>query len=158
MATADALMGNKLFREISTLNLERLLLMAKEVSFPAGERIFHEGEKAQFLYVIQEGVLDLTFHLKMGGVESDLTIDKKGKGESVGWSALVSPHLYTLSGVCRKPLKALIFDGESLLELCREDPTFGFVLMRNVAELVGTRMKQLETMFIQEIQRGIKTM
>ncbi len=155
MATADELLGNKLFRDISALNLEKILLITEEVTFVPGTRIFREGENADSLYVIQEGILDLNFQFKIGGVESELTIDSKGKGDSVGWSAVVSPHRYTLTGVCRKSIKALSMNGDSLLNICRDDRDFGFLLMRNIAGIVGTRMKQLQTMFIQEVQRGI---
>jgi len=155
MATADELLGNKLFRDISALNLEKVLLIAEEATFAPGTRIFREGEEAGALYVILEGILDLTFQFKIGEVESELTLDSKGKGESVGWSALVPPHRYTLTGVCRKSVKALSMDGDSLLNICRDDRNFGFLLMRNIAGIVGTRMKQLQTMFIQEVQRGI---
>ncbi|NOY52004.1 MAG: cyclic nucleotide-binding domain-containing protein [Deltaproteobacteria bacterium] len=156
MATTDELLGNRLFQDISVLNLERVLLISEEVVFAPGTRIFEEGEKADVLYVIREGVLDLTFRFKIGQVEGELTIDSKGRGESVGWSALVPPHCYTLAGVCRESLKVLVMDGDSLLKICRDDRDFGFFLMRNIAEIVGTRMKQLQAMFIQEVQRGIK--
>lgn len=156
MATADVLLGNKLFRDISALNLEKILLIAEETTFAPGTRLFREGEKADVLYVIIEGILDLTFEFKIGEVGTELTLDSKGKGDSVGWSALVPPHRYTLAGVCRKSMKALSMNGDSLLNLCRDDKNFGFLLMRNISGIVATRMKQLQTMFIQEVQRGIK--
>ncbi len=156
MATTDALSGSKLFRDIPVLKLEQVLLISKEVVFVPGTRIFEEGEQAGILYVIQKGILDLTFRFKIGEVEGELTIDSKGRGESVGWSALVPPHHYTLAGVSRESLTALAMDGNSLLNICRDDREFGYFLMRNIAGIVGTRMKQLQSMFLQEVQRGIQ--
>lgn len=155
MTTAGEFMHTKLFQGVSTTDMAKIMLLAKEVSFPDGARVFSQGNRADLLYVILDGILDLTFHLKVGEVESEITIDTKRKGDSVGWSSIIAPQTYTLSGICRSPLSALTVEGESLYSLCEQDPNFGFVFMRNIAELIGTRMRQVQSMFIQEIQRGI---
>jgi len=152
---AEELIRSNLFRGLSTSELEKVAVIAKEVTFPAGFRIFSEGERAETLYVIKEGIIDLTFGFKLGKVKSEITIETKGQGDSVGWSALIPPHIYTLSGVSRNFVQALVFDGKSMLQVCKEDSKFGAVFMQNVAELVGNRLTRLQSMFIQEVQRGV---
>ncbi len=155
MATVEDLMQSNLFKGIEAAELEKVLLNVKEETFPSGKRIFNEGEEADLLYIILDGILDLTFNLKMGDVETEITTDTKGRGHSVGWSAMISPHVYTLSGICRENVNALTVDRGTMLSLCEENPHFGFIFMQNLAGLVGSRMKQLQSMFIKEVQRGI---
>jgi len=155
MAGTEDLTQNQLFQGIAHEKIEKIMLYTTEVSYPVKARVFSEEDAAYLLYIILDGVLDLTFRFRIGNVESEIAIDTKGKGDSVGWSALVPPHIYTLSGVCRKPLRMLSIEGPSLLHLCEEDTEFGFLLMQNVAEIIGTRMKRFESMFTREVQRGI---
>ncbi len=155
MISVDVLTKNKIFTGVSSVTLAKIMLLTKEVSFVEETRIFSEGGKADMLYIILDGVMDLTFCLKIGEVESEITIDTKKRGDTVGWSALISPHIYTLSCVCPKPMRALSIHGEELLSLADEDPEFGYMLMRNIAQLIRARMKQIQDMFIKEIQRGI---
>ncbi len=155
MPIMEELMSNSLFKGLSETKLEKVVVMAKDVTFPAGFRIFSEGDRAGLLYVVQEGIIDLTFSFKVGTIKSEITIETKGKGDSIGWSAVISPHTYTLSGVSRDQVQALAFDGENLLRACKEDSGFGTVFMGNIAELVGSRLTRLQSMFIQEVQRGV---
>jgi CRP-like cAMP-binding protein len=155
MATIEDLMQSNLFKGIEAAELEKVLLNTKEETFLSGKRIFNEGEAADLLYIILDGILDLTFKFKMGEVETEITADTKGRGHSVGWSAIISPHVYTLSGICRENVNVLTVDRKTMLSLCEENPHFGFIFMHNIAGLVGSRMKQLQSMFIKEVQRGI---
>lgn len=155
MISVDVLTKNRLFNNVSSITLAKIMLLTKEASFVEGTRILSAGDKADVLYIILDGVLDLTFCLKIGQVESEITIDTKRRGDTVGWSALISPYIYTLSCVCREPLRVLTINGEALLSLSDEDPEFGHILMRNIAELIRARMKQIQDMFIKEVQRGI---
>ncbi len=158
MAKTDELTETIMFRGIPLAGLERVALLAQEVSCPANAHLFQEGEKADRVYLIREGHLDLTFRLTLAEAESEITIDHKGGGDSVGWSAVITPHVYTLSAACRSPVKLYAFEGPALMELCEENPRFGAVFMRNVAGIVSARVKRLQQMFIQEVQRGISSM
>lgn len=155
MGTADVLKQTQLFQNIAESKLEKVALLTEEKSFPEGSILFSEGNTADVLYVIQEGVLDLTFNFKVGEVEHKITIDAKMSFDCVGWSALIPPHRYTLFGICREPLTTLVLDGQSLLQIIKEDPEFGFYFMQNIATLISNRMQQLQSMFIQEVRRGI---
>jgi len=155
MGAADVLKQTRLFRDIDESKLEKIALLAREESFQKDSIIFSEGDNAESLYVIVGGVLDLNFNFMIGEVEQKITIDSKEAGECVGWSAVIPPHRYTLFGICREPLDVLVLEGQSLLQVISEDPVFGFLFMQNIATLISTRMQQLQSMFIQEVRRGI---
>ncbi len=158
MAKTDELAQTSMFHGIPLNGLERVALLAKEVSSPAEAHLFREGEKADRVYLIRDGHLDLTFSLTLAEAENELTIDHKGRGDAVGWSAVIAPHVYTLSAVCRNAVSLYAFEGSALIELCEEDPRFGSVFMRNVTGIVGARVTQLQQMFIKEVQRGMSSM
>jgi CRP-like cAMP-binding protein len=158
MAKTDELAQTSMFHGIPLTGLERVALLAEEVSSPADTHLFRGGEKADRVYLIQDGHLDLTFSLTLAEAESEITIDHKGQGDSVGWSAVIAPHVYILSAVCRNAVSLLAFDGPALIELCEEDPRFGSVFMRNVAGIVGARVARFQQMFIKEVQRGMSSM
>ncbi len=158
MAKTDELAQSSMFHGIPSAGLERVALLAKEVSSPAQSHLFRGGEKADRLYLIRDGHLDLTFSVILAEAESEITIDHKGQGDVVGWSAVIAPHVYNLTAVCRNAVSLYAFEGPALIKLCEEDPLFGSVLMKNVAGIAGARVTQLQKMFIEEVQRGISSM
>jgi CRP-like cAMP-binding protein len=67
----------------------------------------------------------------------------------MGWSPLVGRTRLYDTARALTPVKALVFDGDALMEFCGKNPVFGFRFMHRVActlaeRLSGTRLQLLE--------------
>lgn len=59
----DDLRSTFLFQQLSDEQLQRLTQLGTEVAFPADATIFHEGEPADYLWVLLDGEVELTRHV-----------------------------------------------------------------------------------------------
>jgi CRP-like cAMP-binding protein len=142
----EEMKGCEFFRGFEDDQLRRLADISRIAEFPARTTVFEEFEKAREVYVILSGQISLAI------CEPADTCKQIGvvlPGELMGWSSLVGrPRLYD-SAHTLTAVKALVFEGDKLMEFCAHNPSFGFKFMQRVActlaeRLSGTRMQLLE--------------
>ena len=68
------------FKLISSFNIERLCLLAKEKSYSYGYTLFKEGEHIEYVYIIKEGEFRL---MKSLPKHTNDSIEKKLKNKSL---------------------------------------------------------------------------
>ncbi|MFI6053402.1 cyclic nucleotide-binding domain-containing protein [Streptomyces violascens] len=117
---------------------DRLLALSREVTFPAGTRIFSEGSHADRFWVIQNGRVELDVHVP--GRKAPV-VESLVPGNLVGWSWLFPPYTWQLGATAATEVHALEFDAAAVRALCDEDPVLGQALARGVAEVVGHRLR-----------------
>ena len=102
-----------------------------------GEWLFKQEEEATHIYLITQGKIAFTIMFR------DQVIDRINpymRGEIVGWSALVSPYIYTLGAIAESPAIVIGFDGEKLRKLIDENCDQGYLLLKNLTEIMGERL------------------
>ncbi|MFG3008338.1 cyclic nucleotide-binding domain-containing protein [Streptomyces calvus] len=128
----------KLLTALPPAQRERLMTLAREVSFPEDARIFEAGGTADRFWVIRSGAVSLDQPV------NDLrrvTVAGLGAGDLLGWSWLFPPHEWDFGAIAFSPVRAYEFDAAAVLRLCEEDPQLGLVLVRNVAEVLAHRLE-----------------
>ncbi|WP_030230932.1 MULTISPECIES: Crp/Fnr family transcriptional regulator [unclassified Streptomyces] len=109
---------------------DRLMRLAREVSFEAGERLFEEGRRADRFWIIRTGTVLLDLHVPG---RRAAVIESLGHGELIGWSWHYAPYVWQLGAETLSPVRAWEFDAEAVRAACAQDPEFG----RSVATWVG---------------------
>ncbi|MFF1296335.1 MULTISPECIES: cyclic nucleotide-binding domain-containing protein [unclassified Streptomyces] len=109
---------------------ERLMRIAREVSFAQGARLFEEGARADRFWIIRTGTVDLD--MRVPGRRAAV-IETLRHNELLGWSWLFTPHVWHLGAAASSPVRAFEFDATAVRAMCQDDPEFG----RNVAVWVG---------------------
>ncbi|WP_031110583.1 cyclic nucleotide-binding domain-containing protein [Streptomyces sp. NRRL S-146] len=117
---------------------ERLMSVAREVSFDTGTRIFEEGRRADRFWVVRTGTVALD--LRVPGRRAAV-VESLGHGELIGWSWHFPPHVWHLGAEAMSPVRAYEFDAQAVLNLCEEEPELGVMLVRNVAEVLAHRLE-----------------
>jgi CRP-like cAMP-binding protein len=117
---------------------ERLMELARDVSFPQDTRIFEEGGAADRFLVIRSGTVALD--LEVPG-HRRMTVGTLGIGDLLGWSWLFPPHEWDFGAEAFSPVRAHNFDGPAVRSLCEEDPALGFVLTRAIAKILAHRLE-----------------
>jgi len=125
---------------------ERLTELGRDVSFPAGTRVFEEGHRADRFWVIGSGSVALDLHVPGRQAAQVGTL---GPGDLLGCSWLFAPYIWHLGAQTRTPVTAEEYDAEAVRSLCEADPVLGYAVTRRVAEIVthrlqGTRTRLLE--------------
>ncbi|MFI8219328.1 cyclic nucleotide-binding domain-containing protein [Streptomyces sp. NPDC085932] len=109
---------------------ERLMRLAREVSFDVGTRLFEEGRRADRFWIVRTGAVELD--LRVPGRRAAV-VQSLGHGELVGWSWHFAPYVWHLGAEAASPVRAWEFDAEAVRAMCAQDAEFG----RAVAEWVG---------------------
>jgi len=145
----------ELTRGLSPAQVEAVLGLGESVAVPSGAVVFPLGAEADRLFIVERGRIALTLPFTLRGTEQDLFIEEKGPGETVGWSALVPPHRFTLSGRAAVDTRVLVIARAPLLALLEREPAIAFGVMRNLAGMIGTRLVKVQAMWIREVQRTV---
>ncbi|WP_329267090.1 cyclic nucleotide-binding domain-containing protein [Streptomyces sp. NBC_01451] len=120
-----------MLRALPAEHRDRLMQVAREVSFPQGVRLFEEGGRADRFWIIRTGTVDLD--MRVPGRRAAV-IESIGHNELVGWSWLFPPHTWQLGASTTTPVRAFEFDATAVRSMCRDDPALG----RSVSDWVGS--------------------
>ena len=128
----------ELFRLYSLRDLEVVAGMVEIRSIRAGERIFVEGDTADWLAFVIEGKFSIT---KQGTHQQPITVSREYRSRILGEMAVIdgeprSATCTSASGARLAILRASDFD-----KLGEDHPRIGFRLLRDVAKILSTRLR-----------------
>ena len=141
---------------LSAHDADRLLSLGARVILPRGTVLFRLGGQADSLYIVERGHLALTLPMQVLGREENVLIEERHPGQSLGWSALIPPHKFTLTATAPFDAEVLAFDRDALTRHFEAEPAVGYVVARNVAEIVGQRLQVFQSMWLREMQRVVE--
>lgn len=130
--------ATKLLTALPAPQRQRLMALAREVSFAEDARIFEAGGVADRFWVIRSGAVSLD--QKVTSLQR-VTVASLGSGDLLGWSWLFPPHQWDFGAVAFSPVRAYEFEATAVLGLCEEDPQLGMALVRSVAEILAHRLE-----------------
>ncbi|MFF5015021.1 cyclic nucleotide-binding domain-containing protein [Streptomyces sp. NPDC001165] len=116
---------------------ERLMRLAREVSFEPGTHLFEEGRHADRFWIVRTGTVALD--LRVPG-RRPAVIESLGHGELVGWSWHFPPYIWHLGAKATSPVRAWEFDAETVREMCAADPEFGRAIAVWIGRVVAQRL------------------
>jgi CRP-like cAMP-binding protein len=139
-----------LLKKLDEEQRELLRSLFEEVSFQNGTVIFQQGKSAEYLYLVINGMVDMSFKPYDG---IPLTVSHVGKGGLFGWSAVVGSEKYTSSAIAIEDVMAFRMKGNELRKLCVEHPEAGKVILERLADGASSRWKdahkQVQSMLVQ---------
>jgi CRP-like cAMP-binding protein len=145
----------ELFEGLSDPDVADLRSLASRVTLQPGEVLFRIGNEADHLYLIEDGLIELTMPLQVGGRDEKVRIEERRAGQTLGWSTLVPPHRFTLDANAPLTTSLLAFPRDMLLAHFAGRPAVGYVVLRNVAVLVGQRLQVLQAMWLRQMQHMV---
>ena len=125
------------FKDFQATHVELLSKCASTMNFTAGGYIFHDGETADRLYLIQTGKVAVELQLVGRDPLIILTVGPRG---IVGWSWLFPPYRWHFSARVMENTSAITLDAKCIMEKCKEDCQLGYELMWRCAYVMGERL------------------
>jgi CRP-like cAMP-binding protein len=116
---------------------ERLVALARRVSFDKDQVIFREGDDYSVFYLLGEGIVALELEVP-GHV---LRVQTLYAGSVLDWSAVLPHAGKHFQARALRPTTALAFEGEQLLESFNADPGFGLAFMLRLMSHVSERLR-----------------
>ena len=143
MSKTAQLFADGLFKGLAPDETDAFLRRCQEKTYADGTNLFMEQSEATKLYLIMKGGIDLHFEMPQRE-NADTTIASRKPGAAVGWSAIVPPHKYRLSGYCRGKTTLLEIDRDTLHMIFETNYHLAYIFMRNIATLTGERLHHVQ--------------
>ncbi|MGC0333938.1 CRP-like cAMP-binding protein [Streptomyces sp. SAI-170] len=147
--------ATKLLTALPPPQRERLMALAREVSFAEDTRIFEAGGTADRFWVIRSGAVSLDQQVTS---LQRVTVASLGAGDLLGWSWLFPPYQWDFGAEAFSPVRAYEFEAQPVLALCEEDPQLGLTLVRIVSEILAHRLESTRTKLMEQYtlhRRGV---
>jgi len=143
MGNTVKLFANGLFMGLAPDEATAFLRKCTEASYKDGTNLFMEQSHATKLYLILSGGVELCYEMPQRA-NADTSIVSLKPGDAVGWSMIVPPYQYRLSGYCRGKTTLLEIDRDTLERLFETNYHLAYIFMRNIAMLTGARLNQVQ--------------
>ncbi len=126
------------FEDIGDEPVEHLAGRVRHECSQVGEVLFVQGGVASEFHVLVEGKVGLYYGEGRGRV---FLRSIAGAGDPLGWSALVDPKRYHVTGIALENTRTLAIPSAVLEDYAQTHPRFGVALLRKVLWLVGNRLR-----------------
>lgn len=154
----ETLRKTQIFQGLSDEQLETVAPLCRQVHCLSGKVFFSEGDEATDVFVVLEGEVNLEVTLSMGSHVRPqvVTVEKIGREDTFGWSALVEPRRMTTSARCTRDVDIVAINGDDLKALLQDHSDIGMLVMENVAKIVRGRLVHTRQRLIAE--RGLEAL
>jgi CRP/FNR family cyclic AMP-dependent transcriptional regulator len=141
MVSTDWLKKTELFRTLDESQLSALLSHSSVESFPEGKTIFRQGDEANHLYLLIEGMIDLS--VKTGEKIDFLTSKVEKEGAAFGVPSLIEPFRYNVTASCLKPSKVFVIDAARVRMEMEKDPRMGMEILKKLVSIYFNRLNEM---------------
>ena len=149
MVTFDDLRKIFLLENLTDTMLGKMLPFVEMRLFSDGARIFRQGEKAEFFFMLMKGKIVLEIQVSE---RIDVSLGSIKAGGSLGWSALLGDPTYTSDAVCVEPCEIMAISGEKFQELMERDHDMRYGVMKIVVSILKRRLERRTGQFLKVIE------
>jgi CRP-like cAMP-binding protein len=142
MVSSARLCPCELFRGLRDAELQQLAAIAREKDYQAGDLICTEREQAERVFILCEGRVQIQVQLRsLMEPDARLTLEEIEPGRIFGWSSLVRQRQFTATVQALEPVRVIAIRAEDLNNLFARNAHIGFVVMKNLAEIIASRLR-----------------
>jgi CRP-like cAMP-binding protein len=161
MVSVDELCPCELFVGLSDDELAQIARITHKETYSPGDLILIEREQAERLFILCQGRVQIHIQLRSSLEPSGgTTIEEVEPGRIFGWSSLVKQRRLTASVRALNPVTVLYIKADELVALFDDNAHIGFVVMKQLAEVIASRLRRTRELFAetgQDIQEGSDT-
>jgi CRP-like cAMP-binding protein len=128
------LRDNPVFASLPEAEIRALASGARRDSARAREWVFHEGDPAQWLCLVERGRIKIVRHARTG---KEVTVELLGAGEVFGGVAVIERSPYPASAQATEPSVIVKLPGPMIAAVAERHPS----LVREMALMVGRRLR-----------------
>ena len=134
----DALAKHPFFEGLDHALLELIASCASDVSYEAGQMIYHEGEEGDHFLLVQQGKVSIEI---FAGGRGSISIQTVGPGEALGWSWLFPPYRRRFDARAIEPTKGISLEGSCLRGQIEVNQRLGYELLKRFSRIVVERLQ-----------------
>ncbi|AKH20722.1 cyclic nucleotide-binding domain-containing protein [Sedimenticola thiotaurini] len=141
MITANVLEQIPLFSDMSRADLELVALHTQESVCEKGNYLFREGDRADYLYILISGLVQMT---AKGPGGQQTVIEILYPGDSFILAAVITGKRFLMSAEVVKRAHVLKIPGDQLIELIRHGGDLGLRMMATLSTQYRSMVRQVK--------------
>jgi CRP-like cAMP-binding protein len=158
MISVGELCPCELFAGLSDDELALIAKITHKETYSPGDLILIEREQVERLFILCQGRVQIHIQLRSSLEPSGgTTIEEVEPGRIFGWSSLVKQRRLTASVRALDQVTVLYIKADDLVALFDDNAHIGFVVMKQLAEVIASRLRRTREIFAetgQDIQDG----
>jgi CRP/FNR family transcriptional regulator, cyclic AMP receptor protein len=131
------LRGISFLHDIDPDHLQQIASIAEIYMYDTNEILFHEGERADYVYFVVTGKIMLELCPSTIYQKNLMSV---GPGEMLGWSSFVEQRNYASTGLVVAPTELVRIEGKRLRAICDNDTEFGYYFMHRIMQGLAKRL------------------
>ena len=136
--------SSRLFRQIKAAELAAVCQAAQEQSFRAGQEIFKEGDAGDGVYVVKDGLVELSAAV---GQNSRQVFSQVAPGEMFGEMAVIDDKPRSASALAKQDTVVYFISRDDLLKLIERSPSLALGLLREISH----RLREFDRQYLREV-------
>ena len=128
------------FSNLSKSQIQNLIDLTHNRFFEAGEFIFHQGDPGIGLYIISEGEVLIT---QTTPENKQYDLIKFTRGDFFGEMALLDNERRSASAIAQRDTTLTVLFKPDLDEFINRYPKVGVVILRGMAHIIATRLRNV---------------
>jgi CRP/FNR family transcriptional regulator, cyclic AMP receptor protein len=153
MVTVQDLHGFRLFAGLAENELSGIATLCRRQIYGCNSVIFDPETPSKDIFLVEQGNDVIQIEIPLGGHEGKMVIHTLSQGETLGWAALGSQHTKTATSRCLERASVLAIDGKDLMQLLETNNHVGYLVMRNLADIISTRLAYTTVAFRHEMRK-----
>lgn len=142
-----------LFQGLDQKTLDLIIPRFEYETFSKEEVVFEQNDRAEKLYILVDGKVEIRFKPDDGEV---LTVTEIEQGGVFGWSAALGRDVYTSCAVTVKKSSTFSVSGDELRHLCEQYPDSGVIILERLAEVIAQRLQKTHAHVVAMLHEGVK--
>ena len=142
LSRAEEMRVVQLFRGMSDAEIAEIAALCKEKTYAIGDFAQKEGDNTSLVHFILKGRVGTVVRIpNINYTSSEIMLDTLTAGDSFGWSSLIKGTPWsTLKAI--EPTVVMFASAEDLMKLSEKNNHIGFLLMKNLASLISSRLRR----------------
>jgi CRP/FNR family transcriptional regulator, cyclic AMP receptor protein len=157
MVTNQEIQDYKLFAGLTENELSEVADLCRRRVYNGNSIIFSPDFPSDDLFIVEGGNDAIQIEVPLGPREGKVVIHTLSKGETFGWAALGPQHIRTATARCLEDVHVICLNGQNLMRLCEDDNHIGYIIMKNLIDIINTRLSYTTIVFRQEIRKLRRT-
>ncbi len=145
-----------LLRGLGAADRDRMLALGSLIHLSGGDELFRLGAQADRLYLVKRGQINLPLPMKVRDQETDVLVEERTAGQTVGWAALTPPHRFTLRATATVETEVVALSRDAVEEYLTVHPQVGYLVSLNLAAVSGQRLQLFQAMWLREVARMVE--
>ena len=139
--------ASKLFCQLPPQELAALQRIVSEQQFGAGTEIFKEGDQGEGMYVVKDGLIEIS-----GLLSSQVrhVFAQLGPGEMFGEMAVIDEKPRSACATAKLPTTVYFIPRKEMQALVGRSPTLALALLREIIQ----RLREFNRQYVREVLQG----